>query len=265
MRKALTKTTIATLIILTILSSSKCYSQSENIKTPFNKTPLYKHLMEKSGMSEKSQSEDDAEQKQIKQDEKKTVAEEDTTKPTTKLTTPVPTITHSQKPFYKADKPVYTRLDEIVDLSGLTPQMPFSEAIELLQHSVNPPINIIVLWDDLERNAEIYRDSPVYIDGISGVPLETSLKLLLIAVSAVELDYVVDESSIIIATKYSLPHRMITEIYGLSDVLAESANYRSLSLGGIRSYSGRRGNYGSRSRFGSISYGSSLGISPGFR
>lgn len=113
--------------------------------------------------------------------------------------------------------------------SSFKPDMPFSEAIDILRNSTVPPLNIAVLWKDLQENADILRETPIGMDGLSGVPLRTHLKVLLRSVSggSVEkLGFVVEDGVIIIATQGSLPKKMVTRIYDVTDLVSEPANYR---------------------------------------
>jgi hypothetical protein len=113
--------------------------------------------------------------------------------------------------------------------SSFKPNMPFAEAIEILRNSTLPRLNIVVLWKDLEANANIYRDTPIGTDGLSRVPLRTHLKVLLMSVAGggvEKLGYVVDQGVIIIATRDSLPKKLATRIYDISDLVNPSANYR---------------------------------------
>ncbi|HUW17705.1 MAG TPA: hypothetical protein VMW16_00215 [Sedimentisphaerales bacterium] len=108
----------------------------------------------------------------------------------------------------EADLTTRKQLDEIVDLSALSPEMPFGEAIELLQDSVGPPLKLIVLWRDLQENtANIDHTTPINMDPISAIPLGKALELLLRSVSAGEdrLSYEIDRGVITIATAESLP------------------------------------------------------------
>lgn len=116
---------------------------------------------------------------------------------------------------------------QTVDLSALTFDMPFSEAIDILRNSTDPPLKIVVLWRALRENADVERDTPICIDGVSGVPLHTGLKILLRAVSSslAELDYVVDKGIIIVGTKDSLPAKMVVRIYDISYLAARPAAY----------------------------------------
>lgn len=81
------------------------------------------------------------------------------------------------------DAAVNAQLAQIVDLSQLTPTMPFREAIEVIRNSVEPPLTIFVNWGDLGQNADIDQSTPINMDPMSGVRLDTALTRLLSAVS----------------------------------------------------------------------------------
>ena len=120
-----------------------------------------------------------------------------------------------------------TQPKQTVDLSALTFDMPFSEAIDILRNSTDPPLKIVVLWRDLRENAFVERDTPIYIEGVSGISLRTGLKILLRSVSSglAELDYVVDKGIIIVGTKDSLPAKKVVRIYDISYLAARPAAY----------------------------------------
>ena len=75
------------------------------------------------------------------------------------------------------------QLRQKVDLSALSPDMPFSEALETLKNSVEPPLKIVVLWRDLFDNADIEPTTPINMDPIKDIPAEIALKLLLESVA----------------------------------------------------------------------------------
>jgi len=113
--------------------------------------------------------------------------------------------------------------------SSFRPDMPFGEAIDILRNSTVPRLNIVVLWKDLEENADIFRETSIGTDGLTRVPLRTHLKILLMSVSGggvEKLGYVVDEGVIIIATRSSLPRKLVTRIYNITDLVSVPANYR---------------------------------------
>ena len=70
------------------------------------------------------------------------------------------------------------QLDKVVDLSVLTPEMPLSEAVDILRKSVEPPLNIVVLWNDLTDSLSVEPSTPINIDGMPSVRLGTALDLL---------------------------------------------------------------------------------------
>ena len=130
-----------------------------------------------------------------------------------------------------ADAAVYKQLDEVVDLSELTSEMPFSEAIGILKNSVDPPLRIVVLWRDLYDNADIDQTTPINMDAISAIPLGPALKLLLESVSGgfADLGYVVENGVITIATVEALPSPLVTLVYDVGDLLGRPADYYAQS------------------------------------
>jgi type II secretory pathway component GspD/PulD (secretin) len=126
-----------------------------------------------------------------------------------------------------ADAAVYKQLDEIVDLSELTPEMPLSEAIDELKNSVDPPLNVFVNWRDLYDNADIDQTTPINMDPISAISLGTALDLLLEAVSGgfAELRYAVENGVVTIATEESLQIELKTLVYDVTDLLGRPADF----------------------------------------
>ena len=157
-----------------------------------------------------------------------------------------------QKPTRQPDKPfqldpentlVYERLEQIVDLSVLSPEMPISEAVEVLRNSVSPPLNIVMLWRDLLENADIESSDPINMDGLANVRLGTALENLISAISnplIAEVDYVVNRGVITVATIDGLPRKkMETRVYEVADLVGEPANY--FQQGAMRGMMGMMG------------------------
>jgi len=119
---------------------------------------------------------------------------------------------------------VYEVLESTVDLSKLRPQMPLAEALEQVKNAVEPPLVLIVLWNDLARNADVERSTPVNMDAVSGVRLGTALEILLASVSAgdAQIGYVVKDGVIIVATRDSLPKNFETRVYDISSMVLPS-------------------------------------------
>lgn len=123
--------------------------------------------------------------------------------------------------------PVYNQSRRSVDLSALTYHTTFSEAIDILRNSTEPPLKIVVLWKDLSESAYVEPDTPIKIDSVSGIRLRTGLELVLMSVYSgfAKLGYVVKGGVIIIATKESLPDRMVTRVYDISYLLSRPARF----------------------------------------
>ena len=106
--------------------------------------------------------------------------------------------------------------------------MTFERAIDLLRRSTSRPLNIVVLWREIEDNAQIYRDTPINIEVNRGLRVRQYLELLLAGLSAGSLDelgYVVRKGAVVVATKDSLPSRRVTRVYDISDLVAPPAQY----------------------------------------
>jgi len=153
-------------------------------------------------------------------------------------------------PFRKPDEPigrspadavVYKQLDEIVDLTQLTPEMPFSEAIGVLKNSVAPPLKIFVNWRDLYDNADIDQTTPINMDPISAIPLRKALGLLLEVVSGgfANINFIVEGGVITIATAESLPSEMETLVYDVTDLIGQPAGFYAQTGGTVTAAGGQ--------------------------
>jgi hypothetical protein len=129
----------------------------------------------------------------------------------------------AQKPVskHRSAGETHKELDKPAQVFEFRPEMSFAEAIELIKHCVDPPLQIAVLWKDLYDNADIDRTTPINMDAISGISPGTALKILLASVSGSynELGYVVEDGIIIIATTDSIPEKCETRVYDIADLL----------------------------------------------
>jgi hypothetical protein len=159
--------------------------------------------------------------------------------------------------------PVYNQSRRTVDLSALTFHTTFSEAIDILRNSAEPPLKIVVLWKDLSENANVEPHTLIKIDGVSGIRLRTGLEIVLMSVYSgfAKLGYVVKGGVIIIATKESLPDKMVTRVYDISYLLSQPARFgfgftpglAAGRLGGA--YGGQAGQMPLRGRTNPYTYG----------
>ena len=142
-----------------------------------------------------------------------------------------------------ADEKIYKQLEQLVDMSQFSDDMPFYEAIDLLRNSVEPPLPLTVMWKDLSENAFIEKEEPIGIsfgESMVNVPLRTGLEHLLKAVSGglAEIDFVIDEGMVSIATKETLPDTLIMETYDVAQLVSEQMNMMGGGRGGRGGSSG---------------------------
>jgi type II secretory pathway component GspD/PulD (secretin) len=133
-----------------------------------------------------------------------------------------------------ANMAVEKQLDEVVDLPGLSPEMPIREAIKVISNSVDPPLKILVNWGDLYNNANIDQTTPINMDPLMGVRLGAALDLLLQSVSAgvAQLKYIIKDGVINIATRQTLPTQMEVRVYDVSILISRPADYYVSAAGG---------------------------------
>ncbi len=95
------------------------------------------------------------------------------------------------------------QFDHLVDLSELQPVTSASEAFELLRDSVDPPLQLTVLWKELLDNAEIEMTTPIEMDGLPNVRMGMALKLVLKSLSGgfYHLDYHIEDGVVVVSSE----------------------------------------------------------------
>ncbi|MHC5074836.1 MAG: hypothetical protein ACYTFM_00195 [Planctomycetota bacterium] len=147
--------------------------------------------------------------------------------------------------------------------SNVTVDTPFEEAIDILRNSTDPPLQIVVMWRDLENNADVYANTPVGINGILGVKRGTALDIILLSISAqafTEVDYVVKEGIIVVGTEATIgKKKMVTRVYDISHLTSPAFGYwpvfPSFGMGGFGGMGGGfgQGGFGSANSLGGMS------------
>lgn len=130
-----------------------------------------------------------------------------------------------------ANEALYEQLEEIVTLPNLEPQTAFADVIEMLENSVSPPLQIQPNWKNLLEMAEIEPPTPAGMGSLHSVKVRKALEILLASVSSefAELNYVVDEGVILIATKDTLPDMMETRVYEIPALAYSAGAARELA------------------------------------
>ena len=157
-----------------------------------------------------------------------------------------------------------------VSPSSFNPDMPFSEALDILRNCTNPPLNIVVKWKELDEEADITPDTFIGMNGLTKVPIKTHLSVLLMTLSteSAELGYIVEGNIIVIGMKDSLPKKYVTRTYDIADIVAPPSTgdmrsgYGMGMMGGgygnmMGGYGNTMGGYGGMSQYGT--YGNQYG------
>jgi general secretion pathway protein D len=94
---------------------------------------------------------------------------------------------------------------------------------------------MFVNWRDLSDNADIDQTTPINMDPISAIPLRNALRLLLEAVSGgfANINFVVEDGVIRIATAESLPPEMETLVYDVTDLIGRPADFYAQTGGAV--------------------------------
>lgn len=97
------------------------------------------------------------------------------------------------------------KLQTIISLDDWSQEMCLTDAVDMLRNSVDPPLNIAVMWKDLLDNCDLDPMTAIDIDPLQNIQLGTALRLLIQAVGAgYGLDYAIVDGVVTIATRSTL-------------------------------------------------------------
>ncbi|NLH15427.1 MAG: hypothetical protein GX455_02500 [Phycisphaerae bacterium] len=147
-------------------------------------------------------------------------------------------------------------LDRSVDLSSITPETSFRDALDRIRTSVEPALPMMINWNDLRENAFIDETSPVGLDGLRRIDIGTALELMCNAVDGGKgrVSYMQRGRVLVVASRTSLGNPKTLRIIDVSELTAP----KSTGYGMNSTYGG----YGSNSSPGygmSGSLGNQLG------
>jgi len=146
-----------------------------------------------------------------------------------------------------ADKP---KPKQKASLAGLQEGVSLEEAIDIFRHSTNPPLNIVVLWNQLAlANVEPY--STVTFNAMGGVSLKTNLELTLGSISRAQetIDFWVKDGIIIIGLADQKPFEKVTRLYNVMDITSPPST-GGMGMGGMGMGMGGIGNFGGQGGIG---------------
>lgn len=112
-------------------------------------------------------------------------------------------------------------LDTVVDCSVITDETSLSEALQVLSSSVDPPLPLVVFWNDLQTKALIGKDTPIGVSGLGRMKVGQALKIILRSVSTQgpKLGIAADGGVLTLATQQTLTKDKETRVYSIEDLL----------------------------------------------
>lgn len=159
---------------------------------------------------------------------------------------------------------IRSRLAQVVDLSSLIKDTPFNDALEILRNSVEPPLELVVFWEDLWENAYISPDTPINMQFLGVIQVRKALELLLKHSSSrlSEVGFAVEDGFIVIATREFLRRNLLLNVTDIADIVGAPAGFSfemdvgDIGRGGTGGGGGRRsaGQGGSAGRSSSSRY-----------
>ena len=145
------------------------------------------------------------------------------------------------------------QMKEVVDLSRLTTETTFEEALEMLRKSVNPPLPLVVMWGDIEDSTLVQKSTPIGIEGFGRCQLGQALMLILKSVGAKggALEHVNEGGIVTVASEaLGLGDRRYARVYNAGEILAAPAG-----LGMMNGLFGGGGGYGGMGGMGGMGMG----------
>ncbi|MBN1973950.1 MAG: hypothetical protein JW787_09955 [Sedimentisphaerales bacterium] len=122
------------------------------------------------------------------------------------------------------------QLEKVVNLSNLDPSISFEEVLNIMEKSVEPPLQIQPNWRDLADLPDIQPTTPAEMGPLPKVKLRTAIEILLAGLSTpdVPIGYLYHDGVITIATKDSIKIPMVTFVFDISGLLVNGRTSSSL-------------------------------------
>ena len=130
------------------------------------------------------------------------------------------------RPVFRRTMSLNQLMNSRVNLSELNDETSFSEALDILTHSVDPPLPLIVLWSDLERNALIEKDTPIGVEGFQWMSVGLAMDIILrsVSVNGPKLVLVAEGNVLTLGTEQTFDDDRTTRVYSVADLTAVPAS-----------------------------------------
>jgi hypothetical protein len=130
----------------------------------------------------------------------------------------------------QAQRDLIKQLEKIVKLPDFAPDMTLEEVLQVIAHSVEPPLQVQPNWKDLADNGDILPTTPAEMSPFNSVKIGKALDVLMECLSSelAELGYTTDDGVITISTKKSLKPKVYFSVYDISGLLINGRTSNSI-------------------------------------
>lgn len=132
---------------------------------------------------------------------------------------PIPLDKRQSKPLY-SKAALEKVLSSEIDLSGLDSNASLREALEMIRLSVDPPLPMVIVWNDLQQTLLLDPETPIGVGGLTKIPLKLAIELILSSVSSgAERPVVLQENTVllIVSSRFAAG-RMNPGVYNISEL-----------------------------------------------
>jgi hypothetical protein len=134
---------------------------------------------------------------------------------------------------------IQSLMESQVDLSAINDETTLEEALQIISESVRPRVPFVILWNDLEANALIDKETPIGISEFGRVKLRQALKVIFHSLSLnapAKVILAIEGGVVTIGTQRGLIQKATVRSYSVSDLTSVPFVEDMATQGG---YSGR--------------------------
>lgn len=127
-------------------------------------------------------------------------------------------------------------MDSWVDLSMINDETPLEEALNAISDSVRPRLPFVILWNDLEANAFVDKNTPIGVSEFGNVQVKQALKVILHSISVnapTKVILAIEGGVVTVGTQRGLIQKMAVHSYSVDDLVTAPFTENINTLGGL--------------------------------
>lgn len=132
-----------------------------------------------------------------------------------------PTRTNESRPLRRSVS-IQNLMESEVDLSAIDDETTLEEALDIISESVRPRVPFVILWNDLQANALIDKETPIGVSEFGRVKLKQALKVIFHSLSLnapAKVILAIEGGVVTIGTQRGLIQKATVRSYSVSDLM----------------------------------------------